>query len=133
MKSNPAAAASQGEGAPPSAADESAGKAAKGKEIATVILCLPGVSPIEGVRVRAELHAAGLDAELFPQPPEDVDSKATSVKALFKYASQRGFRQAVILGAEELAAGKVKLKDLEAREEVELARDALVAAVRGEG
>lgn len=108
-------------------------EAAKGKEIATVILCLPGVSPIEGVRVRAELHAAGLDAELFPQPPEDVDSKATSVKALFKYASQRGFRQAVILGAEELAAGKVKLKDLEAREEVELARDALVAAVRGEG
>ena len=61
----------------------------------------------------------------------DTDFEQKSLKAIFKGADKRGVRLMVILGAEEMARGEVKLKDLAAREESTLKNDAgLVAALR---
>lgn len=96
---------------------------------ATVILSFPGVEPIEGVKLRAELHRAGLEAELYPQPPSAL-SKQSGPKPLFKYASRKGFRYAVVLGEAELAAGVVQLKDLDRAEQSEVARGALASKLQ---
>lgn len=48
----------------------------------------------------------------------------------FKAAAESGARVALIYGGDELAKGVVKLRDLRSREEVEIPRDQVVAAVQ---
>jgi histidyl-tRNA synthetase len=61
----------------------------------------------------------------------DTDFEQKSLKAIFKGADKRGVRLMLILGPDEVAQGKVKLKDLAARAESDLANDAgLPAALR---
>ena len=48
----------------------------------------------------------------------------------FKNATESGARLALIYGEDELAKGVVKLRDLSQREEVEVPRDQVAAAVR---
>jgi len=55
-------------------------------------------------KLMADLHAAGLAA--------DMDFEARSLKAQMKRANRRGARFALILGAEELAAGEATLRDM---------------------
>jgi histidyl-tRNA synthetase len=68
----------------------------------------------EALRVADELRAAGISAIY------DVDGR--SFKAQLKALGKGGHRLAVILGEDELGRGVVQLKDLEAREQLEVAR-----------
>lgn len=88
----------------------------------------------------AELRAAGVPAELY--------LGRAGMKAQMKYADRRGAPAAVILGGDEIAAGQVTIKDLDAGRalaagladnaawkaerpgQATVSRDALVAAVR---
>jgi histidyl-tRNA synthetase len=54
----------------------------------------------------AELRAAGIAAELY--------LGRAGMKAQMKYADRRGAPAAVILGGDEIAAGQVTIKDLDA-------------------
>jgi histidyl-tRNA synthetase len=46
-----------------------------------------------------------------------------------KYADQRGIRFVIILGAEELTRGVAALRDMRAREQMELAPEKLLAEI----
>jgi histidyl-tRNA synthetase len=78
------------------------------------------------LRLAAELRAAGLRVELYPE--------AKKLGAQLKYADRRGFRVAIIAGESEFAAGQVQVKDLKTAtsQTVSVAEgtSALAAAVR---
>jgi histidyl-tRNA synthetase len=78
------------------------------------------------LRIAAALRAAGIGAEVFPEPKK--------LGQQLKYADRRGFRLAVIAGDDEFAGQKCQVKDLTTGNShaVSLADDgqALVAAVK---
>lgn len=78
------------------------------------------------LRLAAQVRAAGIGAELFP------DAKRLGQQ--LKYADRRGFRVALIAGEDELAAGQCQVKNLSTGESetAELAADgvSVVAAVK---
>jgi histidyl-tRNA synthetase len=77
-------------------------------------------------RLAAELRAAGLGVEVYPEPKK--------LGKQLQYADKRGFRVALVAGDDEFAAGECQLKNLANGEssKVSLAGgvDALVAEIR---
>ncbi|TVT38349.1 histidine--tRNA ligase [Hymenobacter setariae] len=69
----------------------------------------------------AELRAAGIPAELYPD--------ASKLQKQFKYADAKGIPLVVILGPEELAAGVAKIKILQTGEERTLPLGEVVGAL----
>ncbi len=78
---------------------------------------------LEALRLAEELRAAGLIVEM------DFRGK---VGQRLKRATQRHARFALLLGGDELAAGKVVLRDLDRGEQVEVARVGLAARLLAE-
>lgn len=78
----------------------------------------------ESLRLAAELRAAGLRAEWYPEP--------VKLDRQLKYADAIGMRFAAILGPDELANGTVMLKDLAARTQAAVPRAQLAANVRSQ-
>jgi len=78
------------------------------------------------LKLAARLRGAGISVEVYPDPKR--------LGQQLKYADRRGFRVAVIAGADEFASARVQVKDLEeARQQnVPLEDDAasVIAAVR---
>ena len=72
--------------------------------------------------VSRELRAAGVRTE--------ADYQGRSLKAQFKQADKLGASLMVIIGADELAEGKVKLRDMRSHDEVLVALHAVVDEVR---
>ena len=72
--------------------------------------------------VGRELRAAGVRTE--------ADYQGRSLKAQFKQADKLGASLMVIIGADELAEGKVKLRDMRSHDEVLVVLDAVVDEVR---
>lgn len=70
----------------------------------------------------AELRAAGLRTE--------ADYQGRSLKSQFKQADKLGARLILIVGGDELAAGKVKVRDMVSHDEELVDRNAIVEAVR---
>lgn len=70
----------------------------------------------------AELRAAGLRTE--------ADYQGRSLKSQFKQADKLGARLILIVGGDELAAGKVKVRDMVSHDEELVDRCAVVEAVR---
>jgi len=68
----------------------------------------------EGVKLVAELRAAGIEA--------DLDYRQRSMRSQMKYANNAGFANAIILGDDEIVKGVVALRDLEAGDQVEVPR-----------
>ena len=77
----------------------------------------------EVFKLAEELRTQGISAVY------DLDRK--SVKAQMKAANKGGHRYAVILGSAELERGAVQVKDLEAGEQNEVPRAALVETLAG--
>lgn len=67
----------------------------------------------EYLRIAKLLRAAGIGAELYPDPKK--------LGAQLKYADQRGFSAAVIAGSDELSRGTCQVKNLRAQSSVEVA------------
>ncbi len=72
--------------------------------------------------VSRELRAGGIRTE--------ADYQGRSLKAQFKQADKLGASLMVIIGADELSEGKVKLRDMRSHDEVLVALDAVVDEVR---
>ncbi|RLG47090.1 MAG: histidine--tRNA ligase, partial [Thermoproteota archaeon] len=64
----------------------------------------PGVDVVEVLRIARGLRALGVAT--------DLDLRGRSLARQLEYADKGGFRYAVIVGPRELAAGRVRLKDL---------------------
>jgi histidyl-tRNA synthetase len=75
----------------------------------------------ESLRLAAELRAAGLRAEWYPEPAK--------LERQLKYADLTGVRFALLLGPDELAQGRITLKDLAARTQETLPRAEAAATV----
>ena len=69
-----------------------------------------------------ELRAAGIRTE--------ADYQGRSLKSQFKQADKLGARLILIVGGDELAAGKVKVRDMVSHDEELVDRSAIVEAVR---
>jgi histidyl-tRNA synthetase len=80
-------------------------------------------SQTEALRLAAELRAAGVRAEWYPE--------AAKLDRQLKYADASGIRYAIIQGPDELAQGAVTLKDLQARTQVVVARAEVGSVVSG--
>ena len=61
----------------------------------------------------------------------DFDHQSRSLKSQFKLADKLGSRLVAILGPDELAEGKVKIRDMANHEESMVDLDAIVEAVKG--
>ena len=72
--------------------------------------------------ITQELRAAGIVTE--------ADYQGRSLKAQFKQADKVGAKLILVLGGDELAAGKVKVRDMESHDEVLVDPANVVEAVR---
>jgi histidyl-tRNA synthetase len=77
----------------------------------------------EALRRAAELRKAGIAC--------DLDPRGGKMKAQFRQAERVGARHALVLGGNEVASGRAKLKDMETREETEVDLAGLAARLRG--
>jgi histidyl-tRNA synthetase len=79
-------------------------------------------SAAAGFRLATTLRRAGLTA--------DLDLAGRSLKGQMKQASDSGARWAAIVGAKEIAGGRVTVKDLATSEQRDVAVDDLIDVVR---
>ena len=73
---------------------------------------------MEGVKLVGALRQKGIRA--------DLDHAARSIKAQFKYANKLNVKKVIVIAGDELEKGVVKLRDMEASSEAEVARDEIV-------
>jgi histidyl-tRNA synthetase len=76
----------------------------------------------DSLRLAAELRAAGLRAEWYPEPAK--------LERQLKYADATGVRLALLLGPDEVARGEVALKDLTSRTQETVARGSVADALK---
>ena len=74
-------------------------------------------------RIAAQLRAAGIDTELYPEPAK-LDKQ-------LKYANALGIPFAIIVGPDEAAAGKVMVKNLATGEQRQMDQADVAETVRG--
>ena len=73
-------------------------------------------------RLARSLRAAGLGADVFPEPKK--------VGQQLQYAERRGFKVALIAGPDEFAQKVWKIKNLARREETTVGEDNVIATVQ---
>ncbi len=83
-----------------------------------LVVTLGDDARMEGVKLVSELRAKGIKA--------DLDHAARSMKAQFKYANKLGVKKVIVIAGDELEKGVVKLRDMEASTEAEVARGEIV-------
>ena len=83
-----------------------------------LVVTLGDDARMEGVKLVSELRARGIKA--------DLDHAARSMKAQFKYANKLGVKKVIVIAGDELEKGVVKLRDMEASSEAEVARGEIV-------
>lgn len=88
----------------------------------TLILNVDGGLLDDYLTLASQLRAAGIQTELFYETAK-LDKQ-------FKYGERKGLRWAVILGGDEKASGKLKLKNLQSREQTEVTREELISKLQ---
>ena len=83
-----------------------------------LVVTLGDDARMEGVKLVSELRARGIKA--------DLDHAARSMKAQFKYANKLGVKKVIVIAGDELEKGVVKLRNMEASSEAEVARGEIV-------
>lgn len=78
----------------------------------------------ESILLASELRMRHIAAE--------TEMMGRSLKAQMKYAGRQGCQKVVIIGADEIARGKVALRDMDSGEQKELPREALFAMLKGD-
>ena len=74
-----------------------------------------------GMKLADELRNFGIRA--------DIDHAARSMKAQFKFANKIGAKKAIVIAGDELEKGVVKLRDMDASTESEIARSEIVSVL----
>jgi histidyl-tRNA synthetase len=88
-----------------------------------LVMCFDESRLGEYMKLARELRKAGVATEVYPQ--------AKQIKKQFQYADKKGFRLAVIAGADEFAAGTWQVKDLGKQEQVTVASGEVISRVKG--
>lgn len=87
------------------------------------VVTLGDAARCEGVKLVCALRRAGIRA--------DMDHAARSMKAQFKYANKIGAKKVIVIASDELDKGVVKLRDMAASTEEEIARSEIVRVIGG--
>ena len=82
------------------------------------VVTLGDAARMAGVKLVGELRKVGVKA--------DLDHAARSMKAQFKYANKLNVKKVIVIAGDELEKGVVKLRDMDASSETEVARDEIV-------
>lgn len=98
-------------------------RASCGQQAPVLVIGAHGASALEVLELAEELRAGAIATE--------AELSGRSLKAALKLADRLGCRFAVVLGADELAAGEVTLRDLGERTQRRLARGGLVGHLVG--
>jgi histidyl-tRNA synthetase len=77
--------------------------------VPVLVARFPGTEPVVAIRLAAMLRAAGIGAEVFPDP--------IPIGKQMGYGSSRGHRLGVIVGPDEVAGQTCNLRDLSTRQE----------------
>nr|WP_114380618.1 histidine--tRNA ligase [Paenibacillus prosopidis] len=85
------------------------------KTAASVVIVPVGVTAVEVLQTAAALRANGVRARL--------DTSGRKLKNILASVSSSGIRYVLLLGESEWKAGKVRLKDMEERTEIEVSMD----------
>jgi histidyl-tRNA synthetase len=94
-----------------------------GGDAADVLVAVYDKSVLQNaLEVAAEIRAAGAQCEVYLEPSAKLAKQ-------FSYADAKGIPFVVVVGPDEVAKGVVQLKDLAKREQVEVPRADLAAAV----
>jgi histidyl-tRNA synthetase len=101
---------------------ESAGRAVPERRPAVFFVTADAEGVREALRRAAELRKAGIAC--------DLDPRGGKMKAQFRQAERVGARHAIVLGGNEVASGRAKLKDMATREETEVDLAGLAARLR---
>jgi len=88
-----------------------------------LVVTLGDDARMEGLKLVNELREKGIRA--------DLDHAARSMKAQFKYANKLNVKKVIVIAGDELEKGIVKLRDMEASSEAEVARDGIVDEIIG--
>ncbi len=88
-----------------------------------LVAVLPGDDVLPALQLVGELRAAGISTEVNLDPKRKLLDQ-------FSYAERKGIPFALIAGADERAAGTVKVRDLAKREQRDVPRDAVAAALQ---
>ena len=83
-----------------------------------LVVTLGDDARMEGVKLVNALRAKGIKA--------DLDHAARSMKAQFKYANKLNVKRVIVIAGDELEKGVVKLRDMDASSEAEVARGEIV-------
>ena len=87
-----------------------------------VFICTAGTAArMKAIEVVSALRKGGIKA--------DLDHMDRSLKAQMKYANKCGAGHVVVMGDEELESGVIKLKDMQANQEIELTIEELIRAL----
>ena len=78
---------------------------------------------VQSYGLAAELRNAGLNTMVYPEPAK--------LQKQFKFADKMKMKVVLVLGPDEAEKGEVVMKNLRSGEQVQVARDALVQAVKG--
>jgi histidyl-tRNA synthetase len=89
--------------------DEAGWLGATGSTTEVLVANFPGTDPVIAFRLAARLRAAGLGAEVYPEPVQ--------IGKQMGYGSKRGHKLAVIVGPDEAAREVFNLKNLISRQE----------------
>jgi histidyl-tRNA synthetase len=73
---------------------------------------------IEALRLASELRGCGINADLYP-------ARDAKLGIQYKYGTNRNFRFAVTIGAEERERNEVRIRDLHTRKEICVPREEL--------
>ena len=101
---------------------ESAGRLVPERRPAIFFVTADAEGVREALRRAAELRKAGIAC--------DIDPRGGKMKAQFRQAERVGARHAIVLGGNEVASGRAKLKDMATREETEVDLAGLVGRLR---
>ncbi len=74
------------------------------------------------LKVVKDLHAAGISAELYPD--------AKKINKQFEYADKRGIPYVVSIGEKEIESGRVALKNLQTKEQIEIPLNDLISHIK---
>ncbi len=92
-------------------------------QLDALVVTMGDEARLEGVKLVSQLREMGVRA--------DLDHAARSMKAQFKYAGKLGVKNVIVIAGDELAKGVVKLRDMDASSEVDVAKDEIVAMLSG--
>jgi histidyl-tRNA synthetase len=96
---------------------------ASGLDVLVTIFDAPLVG--ESLRLATELRAAGIRAEIYPEPLRG----GKDLGKAFKYADARRARYVAVMGQDEVTRGEVKIKNLATGEQQAVARAAVASTI----